>query len=226
MARVIVTGTSRGIGFELVRHLAASGHEVLALSRNSSPVAQLGLAGVTARGFDICKDDDLSGCAEWVREHWLQADVLIHNAGQLIHRPFSETTTADFLEVYRVNVLGVAALTRALLPHLDPAGHVLVISSMGGVQGSAKFPGLAAYSSSKGAVITLTELLAEEYKETGPCFNTLALGAVQTEMLEAAFPGYKAPTSAAEMATYIGDFALNGHRYYNGKVLQVSRSTP
>jgi len=97
---------------------------------------------------------------------------------------------------------------------------------MGGIQGSAKFAGLSAYSSSKGAVITLTEVLAEEYKEIGPSFNVLALGAVQTEMLEEAFPGYKAPLSAMEMAEYIGDFALNGSKYYNGKVLQVSNSTP
>jgi NAD(P)-dependent dehydrogenase (short-subunit alcohol dehydrogenase family) len=105
-------------------------------------------------------------------------------------------------------------------------GHVVTISSMGGVQGSAKFPGLSAYSSSKGAVITLTELLAEEFKETGPSFNVLALGAVQTEMLEEAFPGYKASVSALEMATYIQNFALTGHQLYNGKLLQVSNSTP
>ena len=64
---------------------------------------------------------------------------------------------------------------------------------MGGVQGSMKFAGLSAYSSSKGAVITLTELLAEEYKETGPSFNVLALGAVQTEMLKKLFPAIKLP---------------------------------
>ena len=97
---------------------------------------------------------------------------------------------------------------------------------MGGVQGSMKFPGLAAYSSSKAAVITLTELWAEEFKETGPSFNVLALGAVQTEMLEEAFPGYKAPNTALEMASYIKDFALTGHKFYNGKLLQVSSSTP
>ena len=105
-------------------------------------------------------------------------------------------------------------------------GHVVTISSMGGIQGSAKFPGLAAYSSSKGAVITLTELLAEEYKETGPQFNVLALGAVQTEMLEEAFPGYQAPLTALQMAEYIFEFSLNGNSFYNGKVLQVSNSTP
>ena len=105
-------------------------------------------------------------------------------------------------------------------------GHVVTISSMGGVQGSVKFPGLSAYSSSKAAVITLTELWAEEFKETGPFFNVLALGAVQTEMLAEAFPGYEAPTTALEMATYIKDFALKGHKMYNGKLLQVSNSTP
>ena len=226
MARVIVTGTSRGIGCELVKWLSAGGHSVLALSRNPRPVEELDLPGATSLPFDITEPAASDAAALWVRSNWGRADVLIHNAGSLVNKPFSETPAEDFEAVYRVNVFGVATLTRALLPVMEPGGHVLVISSMGGIQGSAKFPGLAAYSSSKGAVITLTELLAEEYKDTGPAFNALALGAVQTEMLEAAFPGFKAPVTASEMAAYIGQFALTGHAYYNGKVLQVSRSTP
>jgi NAD(P)-dependent dehydrogenase (short-subunit alcohol dehydrogenase family) len=128
--------------------------------------------------------------------------------------------------VYKVNVFGVANLTRICLPFLKKGSHVVTISSMGGIQGSLKFAGLAAYSSSKGAVITLSELLSEEYKEQGIAFNVLALGSVQTEMLQEAFPGYQAPLSAKEMADYIYDFSLNGNKYYNGKVLQVSSSTP
>ena len=226
MARLIVTGTSRGIGYELVKWLSAGGHSVLALSRNPRPVDGLDLPGVTSLAFDITDPAASEAAASWVGSNWGRADVLIHNAGSLVNKPFTETRAEDFEAVYRVNVFGVAALTRAMLPVLEPAGHVLVITSMGGIQGSAKFPGLAAYSSSKGAVITLTELLAEEYRDTGPAFNALALGAVQTEMLEAAFPGFKAPVTASEMAAYIGQFALTGHAYYNGKVLQVSRSTP
>ena len=152
--------------------------------------------------------------------------LVINNAGALISKPFSETSLSDFEKVYKTNVFGVAELTRVVVPFMKKEGHVVNISSMGGVQGSTKFAGLAAYSSSKGAVITLTELLAEEYKTTGPSFNVLALGAVQTEMLAEAFPGYQAPTSALEMANYIFDFALNGHKLYNGKLLQVSSSTP
>jgi len=130
------------------------------------------------------------------------------------------------LAVYQVNVFAVAELTRQLEQFMTPGSHVVGISSMGGIQGSMKFAGLSAYSSSKGALITLMELLAEEYKERGIAFNTLALGAVQTEMLKEAFPDYQAPTTAIEMAEYIADFSLNGNRLFNGKVLQVSNSTP
>ena len=150
----------------------------------------------------------------------------INNAGMLINKPFAETTYADFEAVYRVNVFGAAQLIRHLLPLLTTDSHILNISSMGGVNGTAKFPGLAAYSSSKGALGILTELLAEEFKDNGPRCNALALGAVQTEMLAEAFPDYKAPVSAAQMATYIADFSLNGHHLYNGKVLPISQSTP
>jgi NAD(P)-dependent dehydrogenase (short-subunit alcohol dehydrogenase family) len=226
MSKIIITGTSRGIGFELVTQLAAAGHQILALSRNEDPVSNLGLPGVTTWCFDITDSEDIKKAANWVESQWGTADVLIHNAGQLLNRLFKDSTVDDFRAVYEVNVFGVAELTRALIPVMEAGGHVLTVSSMGGVQGSAKFPGLAAYSSSKGAVITLVELLAEEYKDTGPSFNVLALGAVQTEMLEAAFPGYQAPLSAGEMAAYIGHFALTGHAYYNGKILPVSNSTP
>jgi NAD(P)-dependent dehydrogenase (short-subunit alcohol dehydrogenase family) len=163
---------------------------------------------------------------EFLKEHWNRVDVLINNSGYLVNKPFEELSAEDFQRSYDVNVFGAVSMIKAALPFMNKEGHVVNVSSMGGVQGSAKFPGLAAYSSSKGAIITLTEVLAEEYKETGPAFNALALGAVQTEMLEEAFPGYEAPLTAIEMARYIMDFALKGNKYYNGKILQVSSSTP
>lgn len=223
---IIITGTSRGIGYELVQLFAKAGHNVLALSRNNKTVEALNLKNVTALSFDLSNKNDYKKIETWIKTNWQQVNVLINNAGTLINKPFSATSMDDFEAVYKTNVFGVAELTRTVLPFSKKESHVVTISSMGGVQGSMKFPGLAAYSSSKAAVITLTELLAEEYKETGPSFNVLALGAVQTEMLEEAFPGYKASTSALEMARYIFDFSLNGNKYYNGKLLQVSNSTP
>jgi NAD(P)-dependent dehydrogenase (short-subunit alcohol dehydrogenase family) len=226
MANVIVTGTSRGIGFELAKRFADEGHQVLALSRNQGPIGDLNHKNIQFFSFDISKEADLKKLTDFVDQHWKRVDILINNAGKLHNQPFLQTSTESFLEVYKVNVFGVAAVTRSVLPKMDKTGHVVTISSMGGVQGSLKFPGLSAYSSSKGAVITLTELWAEEFKERGPSFNVLALGAVQTEMLEEAFPGYRASVTASEMAAYIMDFALNGQRLYNGKLLQVSNTTP
>ncbi len=223
---IIITGTSRGIGFELVKLFASHGHNVLALSRNDQTVNELGLGNVKAISFDLCNATHYEKVVQFIKTSWKQVDVLINNAGMLLNKPFSETNFEDFTKVYQTNVFGVSELTRVVLPHMSKDGHVVTISSMGGIQGSMKFPGLAAYSSSKGAVITLTELLAEEYKDSGPQFNVLALGAVQTEMLKEAFPDYQAPTTAEEMASYIYDFALTGNKYYNGKVLQVSNSTP
>jgi len=223
---IIITGTSRGIGFELVHLFANQGHNVLALSRNANPVSNLHFDNISSFAFDLCEENDYQKVTDFIKNEWKQVDILINNAGAIINKPFAETTLQDFTKIYQTNVFGVSELTRRVIPFMKSDGHVITISSMGGIQGSMKFPGLSAYSSSKGAVITLVELLAEEYKETGPQFNVLALGAVQTEMLEEAFPGYKAPTTAKEMAEYIQNFALTGNKYYNGKVLQVSNSTP
>jgi NAD(P)-dependent dehydrogenase (short-subunit alcohol dehydrogenase family) len=97
---------------------------------------------------------------------------------------------------------------------------------MGGFQGAAKFPGLSAYSSSKAALAGLTECLAEELKSKNISVNCLAIGAVQTEMLAKAFPGYKAPLKPNQMAEFICNFALTGHTYFNGKIIPVASTTP
>ena len=225
MKKIIITGTSRGIGYEMALLFANAGHQVLAIARKT-PQALIENENITCLSIDLSTEEDLYQVTDFLDSSWKNVDAIIHNAGALLNKPFATITQADFEAIYRVNVFGVANLTRIVLPYLQKGSHVVTISSMGGVQGSLKFAGLAAYSSSKGAVITLSELLAEEYKEQGIAFNVLALGAVQTEMLEEAFPGYQAPLSAAEMAQYIFDFTLTGNKYYNGKVLQVTTSNP
>ena len=226
MKNIVITGTSRGIGFELAKQFAENGHQVLALSRNTKPLSAINHENITALSVDISNNDDLNKVTDFIKSTWGKVDILINNAGKLINKPFTEISSEDFLEVYKVNVFGVAEITKLMIPFLQKGSHVVTISSIGGIQGSLKFPGLAAYSSAKGAVITLSELLAEEYKEQQIAFNVLALGAVQTEMLEKAFPGYQAPISASEMADYIYNFSLTGDKFYNGKVLQVSSSNP
>lgn len=225
MKNIIITGTSRGIGYELALQFANAGHQVLAISRKT-PQALIEHQNITCLSVDLGIEGELQYVEQFLSSSWEKVDIIIHNAGSLINKPFSQLSQKDFETVYKVNVFGVANLTRIALPHLQKGSHVVTISSMGGIQGSMKFTGLAAYSSSKGAVITLSELLAEEYKEEGIAFNVLALGAVNTEMLQEAFPGYQAPISAKEMADYIYNFALTGNKYHNGKIIQVSSSTP
>jgi NAD(P)-dependent dehydrogenase (short-subunit alcohol dehydrogenase family) len=225
MKHIIVTGTSRGIGHEIALQLAQAGHQVLALSRTVAP-SLLGNDHITNLAVDLTQANDLELVSDFLKSTWTQVDALIHNAGAITVQPFSTISPSDFEAVFRVNVFAVAQLTQSVLPYLNQGSHVVTISSMGGIQGSMKFPGLAAYTSSKAAVIGLSELLAEEYKEAGIAFNVLAIGAVQTEMLATAFPGYQAPLQPNEMAEYIVQFALTGHKYHNGKVLQVSSTTP
>jgi NAD(P)-dependent dehydrogenase (short-subunit alcohol dehydrogenase family) len=226
MKTVILTGTSSGIGYELAKRFAALDFEVLALSRNTTKIDRLNHPNLTAIATDFREPKTLKAVASFLQNQGKQIDILVNNAGSLVNKPFEKTTPEDFLDVYKVNVFGAAELIKTALPWLKKGSHVVNISSMGGMQGSTKFAGLAAYSSSKAALIGLTELLAEEYKERGIAFNALALGAVQTEMLSKAFPDFKAPLKASEMADYIVHFATTGHRYYNGKILPVANSTP
>lgn len=225
MKNIIITGASRGIGFELTNYFSSKNYQVLAISRTTDSLQNLP-KNVTALSIDISKESDLQKVTDFISKNWKSVDILINNAGKLIHKDFIKTTYEDFLSVYKVNVFAVAEMIKVTIPFMKKSSHIVTISSMGGIQGSMKFAGLSAYSSSKGAVITLMELLAEEYKDSGISFNTLALGAVQTEMLAEAFPDYQAPITAKDMAAYIGEFALTGNKIYNGKVLQVSSSTP
>jgi len=225
MKNVIITGTSRGIGYELALQFAREGHKVLAISRKI-PTELRDSTNITCLSADLSENAGLESVKNFMESAWQHADIVIHNAGALLLKPFGQITSEEFEYIYKVNVFGVAALNRLVLPYMKKGGHVVTVSSMGGVQGTVKFAGLSAYSSSKGAVTTLSELLAEEYKEQGIAFNVLALGAVNTEMLREAFPGYEAPLSPKQMADYIYNFALTGNNYYNGKVLQVSSSTP
>lgn len=221
---IIITGTSSGIGFELVKIFSKKNHRVLALSRNNSKLRDLNLEGVHAVDFNL-NDYDYFEINQFIKSV-KKIDVLINNAGYLVNKPFSQTTLEDFNLVYSTNIISVAMLIKNTIDYMEKGSNVLNISSIGGIQGSVKFSGLSAYSSSKGALNILTEMLAEEYKDQGIHFNSLALGSVQTKMLEKAFPGFVASSSAEDMAKYIYNFSTEGYKLMNGKVISVSSTTP
>jgi NAD(P)-dependent dehydrogenase (short-subunit alcohol dehydrogenase family) len=232
---IIITGASSGVGFEAVLDLILSGkHKVIALARSEDKLAKLleiakGLnpdCTLYPVAFDIVHDEyaDLLG---FVKSRFDgRVDILINNAGMLVNKPFAELLETDFVEMLQSNFIGHVRMIQSILPLMPAGSHILNIGSMGGFQGSSKFPGLAAYSASKAALHTLTECLAQELVEQQIKVNCLALGSAQTEMLEKAFPGYESPVMAFEMGKYIADFALTGHKFFNGKVLPVAVTTP
>ena len=227
--QIIITGASKGIGYETALFLAEKGHHVTAISRSEDKLEDLRSHApeqIRTLALDITSRDAGSRIADSLREESVKADILIHNAGLLINKPFSEQTNEDLEQQFEVNVLAPFRITRDLLPYFNANGHVVCISSMGGFQGSSKFPGLSAYSASKGALSILSECLAAELHERSIACNTLCLGAVQTKMLEEAFPGFSAPVEPSEMGPYLGEFSLTGNRFYNGQVLPVTLGNP
>ena len=221
---IIVTGASRGIGHEIVKIAEKKGHRVYSISRNIKALKDYSFK--YPRQVDLANEDSIDKFSSEVKNDGVKVDALINNAGAFLNKPFEKISKKEFEYIFQVNVFGLSSITRKVLPIIDSKGHIVNITSMGGITGAAKFTGLSAYSSSKGAVNILTELLAEEYKEKGPSFNALAFGAVQTEILEEAFPGLKAPISAKEIADFILDFSLQGQKYFNGKIIPVSSTTP
>lgn len=222
---VIITGTSSGIGFELVKLFSEKNHNVLAISRNNNALRTLNLPGVMPIDLDLTESEDYNSLDKYLSS-FKNIDILINNAGYLVNKPFEETTLKDFQDVYSTNVFSVAMLTKKIIGFMSESSNVVNISSIGGVQGSMKFSGLSAYSSSKAALNILTEMLAEEYKDRKIHFNSLALGSVETKMLKKAFPDFKASTSAIEMANYIYQFSVEGYMFLNGKIVSVSSTTP
>lgn len=231
---IVLTGASSGIGFEAALEFTLNkDNKVVCIARSADKLRKL---LEIAKGinpectllpveFDIV-NDDYAALVPFLKEKLGNIDILINNAGSLINKPFSETTGADMANMFESNVFGHFNMIQNLLPLMGNGSHIVNIGSMGGFQGSVKFPGLSAYSASKAALHALTECLAFELLETGIKVNCLALGSAQTEMLEQAFPGYQSPVLAFEMGKYVADFARTGHKFFNGKIIPVAVTTP
>ncbi|MBN1181267.1 MAG: SDR family oxidoreductase [Bacteroidales bacterium] len=233
---ILITGASQGIGKEIVFNIAQrTSDNILLLSRDIIKLDNVKLscekAGIKAKLFslpyDITQIEKVSLYPK-VADIVDYLDVIINNAGYLVRKSFTETTAEEIRQTFDVNFFGVATLIKQLLPLIKQSkqAHVVNIGSMAGFQGSTKFAGLSYYSASKAALATLTECLSQEYKEDKIIFNCLALGSVQTEMLAKAFPGLKAPVMPSEMGRFVADFALNGWKFFNGRTIPVSFSTP
>lgn len=227
---IIVNGATRGIGREIVLNFAKdTANKILATGRSRDQLEKLSAAHDNVRMMVM----DLSDFEKYsndlmniIVQEFRKIDILINTAGSMIPRDFMEIKTSEARQMMETNFFGPASVIRILKPFFHEGTHIVNISSMGGFQGSSKYKGLAYYSASKAALACLTECLAVEFADSGIKVNCLALGAVGTEMLNEAFPGYKAPVSAADMGEFIADFAMKGHKFFNGKILPVAVSNP
>lgn len=226
---ILITGASRGIGYETAKYLANQNCSITAIARSEDKLNQLRAYApeqIFPLPIDITQDRAANQIQEHLTRHQLSIDGLIHNAGLLVNKPFLEQTDYDWERQISVNLMAPVRLTRSLISMFNEDSHIVNIGSMGGFQGSEKFPGLSAYSTVKGALAILTECLAVELADYNIKTNCLCLGAVQTEMLETAFPGIEAPVNPTEMARYIGDFTIKAGTFMNGKILPVALNNP
>lgn len=231
---ILVTGAAGGIGADLVKEFCKDPtNRVIAISRNEEKLELLKAHCESnfsntpeILGLDLCTlpDDRLSR----LLTKFDKIDILINNAGLLINKPFLELSKKDWQDSFEVNLFGAVELIKICLDKLEASScaHIVNIGSMGGFQGSSKFPGLSAYSASKGALAVLTECLSVELSGKGIRANCLCLGAVNTDMLANAFPGYKAPVESEDMAAFIAVFAKEAHRFMNGRIVPVALSNP
>ncbi len=229
---IVVNGGTRGIGREIVKIFSAgSSNKILVTGRDTKLLDQLitdaKYGNIYIQIIDLVEFDkytDLLVAA--VSKNMKGVDVLINNAGMLVTKDFMALDVKEARKMMETNFWGPASMIRLLKPFMKNGSHIVNISSMGGYQGSSKFRGMSFYSASKAALSCLSECLAEEFREAGISVNCLALGSVHTEMFQKAFPGYKAAVSAAEMAEFIVNFAVNGGKLFNGKVIPVALNTP
>lgn len=229
MQTLLITGAGRGIGLATTKLFLENGCTVMACSRNIEALVELQIDypdTCIPIMLDLLDDLSIENLKKVIQDKNVALNYVIHNAGYLVNKPFVDITKAELDQVYHINVLAPFVLTQALLPYFTSNAHVVAISSMGGFQGSVKFPGLTAYSSSKAAVASLMECLQAEFAGYSHSFNSLCIGAVQTEMLKDAFPGYNAPLQPGQMAAFIYQFTTTAHQFIRGKTIPVSLSTP
>ncbi|HUX59072.1 MAG TPA: SDR family oxidoreductase [Bacteroidales bacterium] len=227
---IIIIGGTRGIGKEVALYFAQDkGNKVLVTGRNENALKNLSsiYSNIYTFPLDLALFESKVGIfKDAVINHFKRVDILINMAGMLVVKDFINISTNEARLMMETNFFGPASVIREIKPLMQKGSHIVNISSMGGFQGSTKYKGLSYYSASKAALASLSECLAAEFTESGISVNCLALGAVQTEMLEEAFPGYKAPVDAIEMAGFISGFAMNGHKFINGKIIPVAVNNP
>jgi NAD(P)-dependent dehydrogenase (short-subunit alcohol dehydrogenase family) len=182
-----ITGCSRGFGLALAKAVLDHGDRVVASARRAADVrAALGHADdVLVLELDVTRDDQIDAGVAEALARFGHVDILVNNAGHGLIGAIEETSTAEARAIFDVNVIGLIAVTRAILPSMRQrrSGHIINVSSAGGYTGS---PGWGVYGATKWAVEGLTESMAMELAEFGIKVTSVALDSYGTDFMVAA----------------------------------------
>ena len=228
MKTAVITGASKGLGFAMVQLFLQNNYTVFAISRNPKSLEAIKNNGLHILNYNISNESEIDLLIKDIQGKVGHIDILINNAASLLVKEPKKISFKDLSTVYTTNVFAPYLLSIKLSKLMGgkQGSHIVNIGSMGGVSGALKFKGLSVYSSSKAALLGLTECLAVELEEKNLQINYLALGAVKTEMLKGAFPDFTGGAEVTEMAQFVYEFAVKSNSLINGKVIQVSNTTP
>jgi NAD(P)-dependent dehydrogenase (short-subunit alcohol dehydrogenase family) len=218
---VLITGGGRGIGAACAQAFFARGANVVVVSRTARELgatarrisgAGRGASRMLALPGDVGDEAFVRSAFAAARARFGRVDVLINNAAVLVVAELAKLEAGDWDATMAANLRGPFLCSREFLRQFSGPGAgarrlIVNVGSLGGIQNTAKFPGMGAYVASKSGLTGLTEALAVEGRARGVAAFALAPGAVATEMLRRAAPHLKAGATPADVAGLVADLA-------------------
>jgi len=225
----IITGAGRGVGKATARRFAREGARVVLFSRTPGPLNETA-AGIAREGGqvlsmagDVSREEDVRTLFQQAMETYSRVDILVNCAGIVIVRPFVDMDAETWDQVIAVNLRGTFLCCREAFRIMaaQQSGVIINLSSLSGVKGVEKFPGLSAYNVSKSGVAGLTEILAVEGKPYHIRVCAVSPGAVDTELLRQAAPHLKAGMTADDLAEILLFLAGDSGRMLSGSNIEI-----
>jgi 3-oxoacyl-[acyl-carrier protein] reductase len=230
MKNLLITGAGKGLGLEIIRMAALdSGYRIFAVARDISNIESVECCqGTEIVGIscDLGIEMQVRDLVDRIKEYDGILDGMILNAGVFLRTPLESSSWTDLERLMRVNCYSCFSLSAGLSEKMSSGSHIILVSSMGGFQGSSKFAGNTGYCMSKGAMTTLGECLSSEYAGRNIAVNVVCPGAVRTSMLSQAFPEYEGGVSPKYMGTWLWAFYKEGRSLFNGRVIPISTQNP
>ena len=225
----IITGAGRGVGRATALRFAREGARVVLFRRTHAPLDDIA-AEIAREGYpflsvvgDVSREEDVQALFQQAMQAFRRVDILVNCAGVVAVRPFAEMDASTWDHVLGVNLRGTFLCCHEAFRIMaaQRSGVIVNLSSLSGVRGVEKFPGLSAYNVSKAGVASLTEILAVEGRPYNIRVCAVSPGAVDTEMLKQAAPHLKAGMTPDDLAEILLFMVDESGRMLSGTNLEI-----